>query len=195
MQHGKRATLFSFAPLLIVPLALGTVQLIASVSTISPTELAAQPKVEAMVTRVLDGGTIEVNIKGTTFQVVYAGIEIPRPTEEGTATADFLAPKAAALNATLVEGQKVTLERDVTNVDSQGRLVRWVWVGDRLVNEALVLEGLVFANAMPPDLLYDAKLYRAVNLARKDYKGMWVQDPNDCLICIYGKDGEIIGYY
>ncbi len=166
MKRGQRATFLSIVPFLIVPLLLSTVQVIASLSTMSPKELAASQRTEATVTKVVDGATIEVSIGGQTFQVVYAGLELPQLTGMEYVQSDIFYAMAAALNTDMTLGQQVVLERDMTNTDAQGRLVRWVWRGGELVNETMAVKGMVFVNVTPPDSRYEGQLFAAQQAAR-----------------------------
>jgi endonuclease YncB( thermonuclease family) len=59
--------------------------------------------------------------------------------------------EATAANAALVQGQSVRLVRDVSETDRYGRLLRYVYVGDRLVNAELVAQGYAEVVSYPPD--------------------------------------------
>ncbi len=98
----------------------------------------------ATVTRVIDGDTIDVRLNGQTERVRYIGINSPERDE-------VCYNEATAANATLVQGQRVTLVRDVSNTDTYGRLLRYVYVGDVFVNAELVAGGYAESRAYPPD--------------------------------------------
>ena len=107
--------------------------------------LASQPKVEtALVTRVIDGDTIE--IEGGQ-RVRYIGIDTP---EKG----EYFFEEATAKNAGLVLGKEVRLEKDVSETDKYGRLLRYVYVGDLFVNAELVRLGYAREAYYPPDTKY-----------------------------------------
>lgn len=102
---------------------------------------------EAQVVRVVDGDTIKVTLAGQTVSVRYIGIDAPEmETPEGRA--------AQAQNSALVSGRTVRLEQDVSETDRYGRLLRYVWVDDVLVNAELVRLGHARAAAYPPDTRY-----------------------------------------
>ncbi|GEM_PF-6965353 len=188
MRRFQRATFFSIVPFLVVPLLLSTVQLFSSVSTVSPKDLAASKRTEARVTRVIDGANIEVDIAGETFQVVYAGLEVPQPVGVDYLKADVFYAKGTVANADLVAGKTVILERDVTNVDAQGRLVRWVWQGGTLVNQTLAFEGMAWVNVTPPDNKHEDQLVNALTRSRVNGNGMWDTSGSgetDCATCAY----------
>jgi hypothetical protein len=74
-------------------------------------------------------------------------------------------------------GARVYLERDVSDVDRYGRLLRYVWVGDRLVQEALLSDGQVRAYQLRPDARRRTQL-RAVELtAYQARRGLWASCP------------------
>ncbi len=50
-------------------------------------------------------------------------------------------------------GETVYLEKDVSETDRYGRLLRYVWLNDEtLVNAVLVAEGHAQASTYPPDV-------------------------------------------
>lgn len=86
------------------------------ISTAAPTTTAPLPlpsptptlaRELALVTRVIDGDTIEVLINNETFRLRYIGMDTPEH-------ADPFAAEATAANRQLVEGKIVELEQDVS---------------------------------------------------------------------------------
>jgi micrococcal nuclease len=59
--------------------------------------------------------------------------------------------EATQANRDWVEGQQVTLIKDVSDTDQYGRLLRFVYVDDVMVNEVLVHDGWAEAVVYPPD--------------------------------------------
>jgi micrococcal nuclease len=75
----------------------------------------------------------------------------------------------------------VVLERDVSEVDRFGRLLRHVWIdteeGWVLVSLELVRQGLAVVVTFPPDVKYhDDLLLPAQNEARSAGLGLWSDD-------------------
>jgi len=126
------------------------------------------PPQSARVTEVIDGDTI--TIKGG-FKVRYIGIDTPEiyPREEP------LAQEAWQANRTLVEGKIVTLERDVSETDRHGRLLRYVYVDSIFVNAELVRLGLAEAKAYPPDNKYQNLLEELEAEAKSKKLGIWAR--------------------
>jgi micrococcal nuclease len=130
----------------------------------------------ATVDKVTDGDTIHVNIDGTDFTLRYIGMNAPesvdpdKPIEPG-------GPQASARNKELVSGQTVYLEKDVSNTDQYGRLLRYVWLkaaeGWVMVDRQLVLEGFAEARDYPPDTKYHDTLFEAQTQAQAAGRGIW----------------------
>ena len=78
-------------------------------------------------------------------------------------------------NRRLIEGKEVRLERDLSDTDKYGRLLRYVYVDDTLVNAELVRLGLAEARAYPPDTRYQDLLAQLEREARRDGRGMWAK--------------------
>ncbi|MBA7714070.1 hypothetical protein ES703_123084 [subsurface metagenome] len=125
-----------------------------------------------LVTRVIDGDTIEVDIDGTSYKVRYIGIDTPE-LDDKRAEYCALAQEATRYNRQLVEGETIRLEKDVSEVDKYGRLLRYVYVDDILVNAELVRQGLAWAKAYEPDTKYQDYLVELEAEARQARRGIW----------------------
>ena len=76
---------------------------------------------------VVDGDTIDVTVDGVERRVRYIGIDTPE-TVHPTRGVELYGKDASACNAQLVEGKTVQLEKDVSETDRYGRLMRYVWL-------------------------------------------------------------------
>jgi len=121
------------------------------------------------VLRVIDGDTIK--IEGDKV-VRYIGIDTPE-TVHPSKPVQCYGKEASYKNKELVEGKEVKLEKDVSETDKYGRLLRYVWLGDMLVNEYLVREGYAQSSSYPPDVKYQNKFIEAQRQAREEKKGLW----------------------
>ena len=126
------------------------------------------PPETAKVIQVIDGDTI--TIEGN-YRVRYIGIDTPEVYPE----VEEYGIEAWEANRRLVEGKEVRLERDVTEKDKYGRLLRYVYVGDVFVNAELVRQGLAEAKAYPPDTKYQDYLEELEAEARLASRGMWAK--------------------
>jgi len=126
----------------------------------------------ATVTRVIDGDTIEVQVRAGTFRVRYIGIDTPETVDPRRPVGCY-GKEASARNRMLVEDQTVGLEKDISDTDGFGRLLRYVWVGDRMVNAILVQEGYASAATFPPDVKHAALFASLEHSARLVGLGLW----------------------
>jgi micrococcal nuclease len=126
---------------------------------------------EALVVRVIDGDTVE--IEGGE-RVRYIGIDAPEivhPTEP----AEYFGEEAAEKNRELVERKMVSLERDVEGRDEYGRLLRYVWLGDTMINAELVRLGYAYSYSLPPNTRYQELFLRLEGEAREQKLGLWAE--------------------
>lgn len=121
---------------------------------------------EVRVFRVIDGDTIEVS---GGQRVRYIGIDAPEMGE----FPEHYGPEATGFNNSLVAGRAVTLEKDVSDVDRFGRLLRFVYADGILVNAELVREGYARARVYPPDTAYAECLAALEEEAMGAKRGLW----------------------
>jgi micrococcal nuclease len=134
------------------------------------------PGEDAVVTRVIDGDTIEVRVNDTRFTVRYIGIDAPET--RGTQAQTCLSRQATTANRALVQGKTVRLERDVSEFDAFGRLLRYAYLPDgAMVNESLVKNGFAQTLTYPPDVKYAERLAAAQQQARSAGTGLWSKCP------------------
>ncbi len=117
----------------------------------------------ATVKRVVDGDTIELT-DGSKLR--YIGINAP----------EFIkcfGNESTLENKKLVEGKDIRLEKDISQTDKYGRLLRYVYVGDIFINDYLVREGFAHAATFPPDVRYADQFRRAEQEARENNRGLW----------------------
>jgi micrococcal nuclease len=127
----------------------------------------------AAVTRIIDGDTIEVEIEGQLYTVRYIGIDTPE-TVDPRRPVECYGKQASAYNELLVGGLIVGLEKDVSETDQFGRLLRYVWLNQtEMANAVLVRDGYADASAYPPDVLYQ-QLFEGLEAdARAAGRGLW----------------------
>lgn len=142
----------------------------APTSTIEPEVAAATDEAQdtdlVKVTRVIDGDTIE--LEGGQ-RVRYIGIDTP----ELSGKVECFGREAYDKNRELVEGKEIRLEKDVSETDRYGRLLRYVYVGDSFINDVLVRTGYANASSYPPDIKYQEQFREAEREAREANKGLW----------------------
>lgn len=152
---------------------------VASPSPSSPAEAAfapTGPTETGTVERVVDGDTIIVRIGSDAVRVRYIGMDAPESAIPDSPVEPF-GKEASKENAALVAGKAVVLEKDVSETDQYGRLLRNVWVQDGdawvLVGERLVAEGYAQVSTFPPDVKYESRLLVAQQSAQATAAGLW----------------------
>ena len=124
----------------------------------------------ATVTHIVDGDTLDVGLDCCecipSFRVRLLAIDTP---ERGEC---YYGEAKAALGA-MADGQRVGLERDATERDSFGRLLRHVYVGDLWVNGAMVAQGYARVCIVGDDTRYSGGLETAQANAQAAGRGGW----------------------
>ena len=116
------------------------------------------------VGRIIDGDTFDL-ADGQRVRLI--GIDAP---EIGNECSD----EATQALGSLISGQIVYLEMDVSDTDSYDRLLRYVFVNDILVNYELVSQGFAYAEEYPPDLAHSVDLAAAEDSADLNRRGcLW----------------------
>ncbi len=143
--------------------------------TMPPPTATPVPLVEARVVRVIDGDTFDAVLDGRQVRVRLIGVDAPeisRPPicfgAEATARAEELINRANG---------RVLLEKDVSETDRFGRLLRYVWLdhpdGRRMLNEEMVKWGYAHVSTYPPDVKYQQLFIAAEREARAENRGLW----------------------
>jgi micrococcal nuclease len=138
----------------------------------APVQGAAQ----ARVTRIVDGDTIVVKVQGRDYKVRYIGMDTPETTDPRR-PAQYFGKEAADKNRELVEGKMVILEKDVSEMDRYGRLLRYVWVEGVMVNAEMVRLGYARSYTYPPDVKYQDVFATLEKEARENKRGLWAENP------------------
>lgn len=125
-----------------------------------------------MVNRVVDGDTIEVTINGNTEKVRLILVDTPETVHPQKPVQPF-GPEASDFAKKHLEGQQIFLELGVQERDKYGRLLGYVWLGDKLFNKMLLEEGLARVSVFPPNTKYIDD-FKVVEKSAKDAKkGIW----------------------
>ena len=92
----------------------------------------------------VDGDTIDVLIDGKNTRIRYLQMNTPERDEP-------CSRESTQANIDLVQGKTVHLRADKEDQDRYGRLLRFVYVGEVLVNRVLVEEGYAEVVLYPPN--------------------------------------------
>lgn len=127
---------------------------------------------QAVVTRVVDGDTVEVQLDGTEEDVRYIGVDTPETVKPGEPVQCF-GKRASGFNHHLVEGERVRLVFDEERRDVYGRLLAYVYLGDRFVNADLLRLGLARTLTIPPNDRFADRFKRLEMAAARAGRGLW----------------------
>ena len=127
---------------------------------------------ENVVSRVIDGDTIELQNSGS---VRLLGINTP---ERG----QFYYTEATERLRELVEGKTIRLEKDVSDKDQYGRLLRYVHIDNIFVNLEMVKEGYAHVYFISPNTKYVNLFTEAEMVAKNTEIGIWqYSDLSKCI--------------
>lgn len=128
----------------------------------------------AVVSKVVDGDTLEL-VSGKTVR--FIGIDTPETVDPRRPVGCF-GKEASNETKGLLSGKEVILQKDVSDTDKYGRLLRLIFLplpnGQILfVNDYLVREGFARVLIYPPDVKYNEKFRQAENEAKENKRGLW----------------------
>jgi micrococcal nuclease len=126
----------------------------------------------ATVLRVIDGRTIVVDAGEGEQTVRLIGISTPA---FGDPFFDF----AQEVTHSWINGEGVMLESDELDGDGQGRLLRYVFLDNIMINAALILNGLGEAETVRPNSRYEAYLADMQRQAKEAGVGIWDESFGD----------------
>jgi micrococcal nuclease len=127
---------------------------------------------EALVTRVVDGDTVEARIDGGIEDIRLIGIDTPESVQPG-APVECFGPEASEFLRGLLEGRRVRLVFGVERRDRYGRLLAYVHLGDRFVNAIIVRRGLARTLTIPPNDRHAELFGRLEGEAARAGRGLW----------------------
>ncbi|RZN33708.1 MAG: hypothetical protein EFT35_10260 [Methanophagales archaeon ANME-1-THS] len=138
---------------------------------VTPTR--ALENVSTVISSVVDGDTV---ILQNGEQVRLLGINSP---EQGHPYYE----EARTRLKELIEGKTVRLERDVEDKDQYGRLLRYIYCDDTMVNVEMVRGGYANVYISPPNTKYSNKFEEAEQEAKNAHRGLWKpsEDVSNCI--------------
>jgi micrococcal nuclease len=131
------------------------------------------PRQTGLVSRVVDGDTIEVASGNEMWVVHYIGLDAP----EITAPAEWQAAQSLAYNESLVSGRTITMIQDVTNADVNGVRPRYVIVNNAFINYEILRQGFALTQEESPDLACKDSFLAAQVEAQSAVRGVWQPTP------------------
>lgn len=127
-----------------------------------------------VVTKVVDGDTIQIDSGKT---VRFVGIDTPETVDPRRPVGCF-GKEASNEVKSLLTNKTIVLQKDVSETDKYGRLLRYIYLplddGRALfVNDYLVREGFAHVYTYPPDVKFNEQFIEAEKEAREQNRGLW----------------------
>lgn len=136
---------------------------------------------KAVVSKHVDGDTVYVKFEdGSEKKVRFIGVNSP----ESTTKTEPYGKEASDYTKKSLKGKTIYLEKDVSETDKYGRLLRYIWIeppkeiteGEirtKMFNAILVLEGYAQSSTYPPDVKYSEYFKDFQKEARENNTGLW----------------------
>jgi micrococcal nuclease len=127
------------------------------------------------VLKVIDGDTVDIDIKGNTERVRLIGVNTPE-TKHPTKPIECFGPEASAyLTQLLPKGTHVRIERDIEARDRYGRMLLYLYrESDNLfINLDLVSHGYGIPMSIEPNTFHRNDFVHAAALAETTNVGLW----------------------
>ena len=127
------------------------------------------------VLKVIDGDTVDIDIKGDTERVRLIGVNTPE-TKHPTKPIECFGPEASAyLTQLLPKGTHVRIERDIEARDRYGRMLLYLYrESDNLfINLDLVSHGYGTPMSIEPNTFHRNDFVHAAALAETTNEGLW----------------------
>jgi micrococcal nuclease len=134
----------------------------------------APEQIPITLVETIDGDTIKARVKGEVETIRYLLVDTPESKKPGMCVQPF-AEEAFQRNNELVKEGSLSLElKEGTNRDAYDRLLAYVYVDGRSVQETLIKEGYArVADIMDPPYKYLTLFRKDENLARKSKLRIW----------------------
>lgn len=126
----------------------------------------------ALVTRVIDGDTVEATWRRAERDVRLLGVDTPETVAPGQPV-ECYGPEASAFTERRLEDRRVRLEFDQERLDRYDRTLAYLWRKGRLFNVVLVRRGFATVLIYPPNDKYEDELRQAQRQARQNRVGLW----------------------
>ena len=122
------------------------------------------------IEKVIDGDSVEANIRGKREQIRFIGIDAPELAQKpwGKRSRKFLEDLISA------SGWQVRIEYDVEKRDTYDRILAYLWSRDnKLINEEMLVNGYAVLFTFPPNVKHVDRLSAAQVIARENKRGIW----------------------
>ena len=124
--------------------------------------------------RSIDGDTAVFLVNGKEQKVRFLAIDTPETVKENTKIEEYGIEASNLTKKLLLNANEIKLEYEKLNdYDKYDRLLAYIFVDGKLLQEILVKEGLAKVAYIYGDYKYTDLLYNAQNEAKKNKVGIW----------------------
>ncbi|PIQ73721.1 hypothetical protein COV58_00985 [Candidatus Roizmanbacteria bacterium CG11_big_fil_rev_8_21_14_0_20_36_8] len=128
------------------------------------------------VQKVIDGDTIKID---SGENVRFIGVDTPETVHPKKSVQCF-GKEASNKTKSLLEGKDIYMEKDISETDRYGRLLRYLYIPNPdspeeviFVNEYLIEQGYGTVITYPPDVKYHEQFLEAQKQAQDESRGLW----------------------
>lgn len=127
------------------------------------------------VVRVIDGDTLSIRFEdGAEERVRLLLVDTPESVHPNKPVQPFGLEASEFAKDIMPAGSTVKLELDVSERDKYGRLLAYVWIGDKMLNELLLEKGLArVAYVFAPNTRHVDRFYEIQKQAQQQAVGIW----------------------
>lgn len=135
-------------------------------------------RIEAKVTKVTDGDTVNLLIKGKEVKARLIGIDTPETVKPNSPVEPY-GKEASDFTKKRLKGKKVQIEYDVAKTDKYGRHLVYIYLSGKMFNKTLLEEGYARVMTVPPNVKYAKDFAELEKKAREKERGLWGVSNND----------------
>lgn len=137
---------------------------------------------KATVVRIIDGDTIKIKLSANDKEETCRLIGVNTP--ESTTRTEYFGKEASEYTKKQLTGKTVYIQKDVSDRDRYGRILRYVWLSQptseseseiktKLYNSRIISYGYGQVMTVPPDIKYQSIFLKLQDTARKSKVGLW----------------------
>lgn len=134
------------------------------------------PTFETTVISVVDGDTFHALINNKDEKVRLILTDSPETVKRGVKIQRYGPEASAYTKSVLKPGTKVNLELDAQERDQYGRILAYVYVDGKMLNETLLEKGLARVAVFPPNTRYVDEFREIQEKAKQQKLGVWSID-------------------
>lgn len=134
--------------------------------------IESQAADQYIVSRVVDGDTLEVQKGDQLEKVRLIGVDTPETVKPNTPVQPY-GKEASDFTKKMLLNKAITLEFDAGRTDKYGRLLAYVYLEDEMFNETLLREGYARLMTVPPNVKYVDRFVAIQKEAREAGRGLW----------------------